>query len=329
MILLSFIIPAYNVEKYLDRCLNSLIDKNCIGRYEVIIINDGSTDNTEKIALNFVEKYPEIFSYRYKENGGHGSVINLGVELVEGKYIKVLDSDDWIITENLLKLIDFLSNSDVDAIFTDYGEVDMKSGNITPKNVKFSQAYQPIEFKKFMRFYRKTHKKLTFHSVIYKLNTYKCGNIKLTEKVFYEDQEYITLPFINVKLVAFLPFNFYQYLVGNDNQSVSVANQVKNIGNIEIVLDKIIAFFIENSMNMSKAQRNFFKLRISYVAVSYIFTALMKNTNRKIALNQAKGVYKKSKKYANGIYINKKYFYLRFLYEIKLDYEKLLKFKIY
>ena len=95
MKLLTISIAAYNVEKFLDKTLSSLCNESISEDVEVLIIDDGSKDKTSDIAKKYEKKNPKIFKYVYKENGGHGSTINKGIELAQGKYFRVLDGDDY------------------------------------------------------------------------------------------------------------------------------------------------------------------------------------------------------------------------------------------
>ncbi|MCL2190063.1 MAG: glycosyltransferase family 2 protein, partial [Defluviitaleaceae bacterium] len=95
LMIITFIVPAYNSEGTLEKCLHSLLDKQSQSKIEILIVNDGSTDSTAEIAQVFVNKHPNCRLIN-KENGGHGSVINVASKLASGKYIKVIDSDDWV-----------------------------------------------------------------------------------------------------------------------------------------------------------------------------------------------------------------------------------------
>ena len=92
----SVIIPVYNVQEYLRECLESLVNQTIKDDLEVIIVNDGSKDNSQNIIDEYVEKYPELFKSYIKENGGQGSARNYGVKKASGEYIGFVDSDDYI-----------------------------------------------------------------------------------------------------------------------------------------------------------------------------------------------------------------------------------------
>lgn len=93
--LVSVIVPMYNVEKYIDECLNSLVNQT-LKDMEVIVVNDGSSDNSVNIVEGYVKKYPDIVKLVHKENGGLSDARNFGVKYATGKYIGFLDSDDYI-----------------------------------------------------------------------------------------------------------------------------------------------------------------------------------------------------------------------------------------
>ena len=101
--LISFVVPCYNSESYMERCINTLLKGK--EDVEIIIVNDGSTDKTKKIADGYKKRYPKIIKAIHKINGGHGSGVNAGLKEASGKYFKVVDSDDWLDEEALIKLI--------------------------------------------------------------------------------------------------------------------------------------------------------------------------------------------------------------------------------
>lgn len=93
--LLTIIVPAYNVENYIEECLNSLINQT-EKNHKIIIVNDGSTDKTEEICLKYGDKYKDLITYIYQDNKGLGGARNTGVKHVDTPYLTFLDSDDWL-----------------------------------------------------------------------------------------------------------------------------------------------------------------------------------------------------------------------------------------
>ena len=112
--IISFIIPSYNVEKYLSTALDSFLAGDVLDKIEVLIVNDGSKDSTAAVANEYVEKYPETYRLINKQNGGHGSAINAGADAANGKFLKVIDADDWVVTDNLKELIKKLEVCEAD-----------------------------------------------------------------------------------------------------------------------------------------------------------------------------------------------------------------------
>lgn len=121
--ILSISVAAYNVESTLDKTLSSFNDPRIYDDLEVLIIDDGSKDNTKKIAEKYERIAPQTFKYIPKKNGGHGSTINKGIELATGKYFKVVDGDDWVDTNNLVKFIKDLKQQDSDLVLTNHTEM--------------------------------------------------------------------------------------------------------------------------------------------------------------------------------------------------------------
>lgn len=118
--ILSIVIPAYNVEKYLERCLASFEVAGILDQIEVLVINDGSRDQTAAIAQRYCDRYPDSYFLYNKENGGHGSGINYGIRYARGKYFKVVDGDDWLNTEELPAFVELLAQVDTDVVAADF-----------------------------------------------------------------------------------------------------------------------------------------------------------------------------------------------------------------
>ena len=103
MKLLTVTVPCYNSEQYMEKCIESLLPGG--EDVEIIIVDDGSTDRTGEIADRYAEEYPSMVRVIHKENGGHGSAVNAGIENATGIYFKVVDSDDWVNKDSYLRIL--------------------------------------------------------------------------------------------------------------------------------------------------------------------------------------------------------------------------------
>ncbi len=213
--ILSIIIPTYNMHDYLDRCLQSLIiDTELL---EVLVINDGSKDDSLVIAQKYEKEYPNIFRTIDKPNGNYGSCINRGLHEATGKYIKVLDADDRFDTEALKVLIEKASTVDVDAFITDF----VKSyTNGKQKSVTFDLPSNTI-----ISFFDVCAKKdiinLWMHAITYKRENLLHINYKQTEGISYTDQEWVFLPLTTIQSLIYLPVSLYIYTLGREGQTMA------------------------------------------------------------------------------------------------------------
>ena len=120
--MLSIVVPIYNTEKYLARCLKSLVSQRCSNSLEVVLVNDGSTDNSQIIIDKFVSQYPNIFKAYTKDNGGLSDARNYGVKYISGKYLAFLDSDDWVDVNLYDECVKHLEQNEVDFVNFNYIE---------------------------------------------------------------------------------------------------------------------------------------------------------------------------------------------------------------
>lgn len=220
MKLLTVVIPTYNMEKYLDNCLQSFVNENneLFSKIEVLVVNDGSTDKSVAIAKEYEERYPECFRLIDKENGGHGSTINVGIKESTGKYFRVVDSDDWVDTDNFYKYLEKLQNLDVDIVFTPYMSVDEETG----RKKKFMYNTRGLEKEKeclisdFLK-----GRQIKMHTITYKTNILQKNNIGLDEHCFYVDTEYVLFPLKYIQNCMLINNVVYMYRVNMSTQSCS------------------------------------------------------------------------------------------------------------
>lgn len=240
--LLSIIIPSYNVERYIRKNLESLLANNDIQDYiEIIVVNDGSQDNTKCIVENVIENNNSASIVLInKMNGGYGSTINEGLKVATGRYIRLLDGDDWVNPEGLMKLVEYIkSGYNTDVIYCDYCVFNEVDNSI--KTVKVSNL---ISRTKFVIDQIPLHI-VPMHGQVFKRSILIDNHISIDENCFYTDTEYIILPIPYINSVSYLDCGIYVYRVGREGQSVSAKGWNKNEKNHEIVLTKIVKTYDE------------------------------------------------------------------------------------
>lgn len=230
MKILTVAIPCYNSQEYMEKSIRSALNGG--DRVEIIIVDDGSTDDTLKIARKYQEKFPDIVKVIHQENGGHGEAVNTGIKNATGLYFKVLDSDDCLGEKALTKVLDLLE----DMIAKDAG-LDMLISN-------YMYDKQGVKHKKIMKYKRampvgkmfgwdelhfgKTQY-LLMHSVIYRTKVLReCGMV-LPKHTFYVDNIYVFQPLPYVKNIYYLDVCLYKYFIGRDDQSVHESVMIKRL----------------------------------------------------------------------------------------------------
>lgn len=229
--LLSIIIPTYNMEKYLPRCLESLVSAKVPQAVEVIVINDGSIDKSLAIAKQYQNQRPDIIKIIDKENGNYGSCINVALQEITGKYVKILDADDWFNTEALCDFVEKLtstgSNVDSDVILTDYTMVFTKKQRIIHYKLEKNRVYDSSILSKSVN--------MPMHALTFKTSLLKEVQYKQTEGISYTDMEWTFYPFEKVRSLMYLPLNIYQYQLGREGQTMDPKVMFNRIGhNIKI-----------------------------------------------------------------------------------------------
>lgn len=235
--LLTIVVPVYKVEQYINKCLDSCIiykndvngnpvlDEELMNQLEVIIVNDGTPDNSAELSRVYTIRYPQTFRQIDKENGGHGSAWNLGLKEATGKYLRFLDSDDWF--TNLDKLMHKLQFCNADLVFTHkytyFAEKD--DGYIS----HFEDTYDivtPIS-QIPIRGFQKEAWYGEFQKATYKTCKLKSLHPLFTEGVRYDDAILYCAPLIFSENYIVYDFVVYNYFIGRIGQSMDLAIQSK------------------------------------------------------------------------------------------------------
>lgn len=232
MKLLTFAVPCYNSQAYMRNCIDSLLEGG--EEVEIIIVNDGSKDDTGKIADEYVEKYPTIVKAVHQENGGHGEAVNAGLRNATGVFFKVVDSDDWVNKPAYMDILEVLrkmvrEEKQLDMLLSNF--VYEKQGARRKKIVSYRNMFPQDQIVTWddMHFYKKTQY-ILMHSVIYRTGLLRECKLKLPKHTFYVDNIFVYTPLPYVKTIYYLDVNFYRYFIGRDDQSV---NEKVMIGRID------------------------------------------------------------------------------------------------
>lgn len=305
----TVIIPVYNVEKYIDKCLTSLV-KQTLKEIEIIVVNDGSPDNSQKIIDKFVKKYPDKVKSYIKENGGQGSARNFGLEKATGEYIGYVDSDDFIETDMYEKLYNKAKENNYDIVFC--GNYDVYEDSEVKKE-------ESIKFKHSTDIENAIFDKIAVWNKIYKRNILVDNKIQFRSKVWYEDLDFTLKSIISSKKIGYVNEPLYDYLIREGS--------TMNNSNIERNLEILLAF---DNIVKDKKSKEYFDiiefLAVDNIYISTIVRIIRANANKKRKLE----IIKKLIYYMNINFPNfKKNKYISSLSRNRMIIYKLINLKMY
>ena len=229
--ILTFAVPCYNSQDYMDHCISTLLQGG--DRVEIILVDDGSKDDTGAIADRYAQQYPDIVRVIHQENGGHGEGVNQGLRNARGMYYKVVDSDDWLDEDALQKVmaklrecaqwdepLDLLIANYVYEHVEDQTQRVMRYRNVFPLEKVFTWddigRFRPSQY-------------LLMHSVIYRTQLLRDCGLELPKHTFYVDNIFVYQPLPFVKTLYYMDLDFYRYFIGRADQSVNEAVMVKRV----------------------------------------------------------------------------------------------------
>lgn len=259
---ITFAIPCYNSAEYMDKCIESCVA--CGDDVEVLIINDGSTkDNTSEKAHEWERRYPGIVRAIDKENGGHGSGVNRGIQESNGLYYKVVDSDDWLDVDAMKKIMSYLRRQmelryPTDMVIANYVYEKVYEGTRTVRNYK---NVFPIEreFSWSETGRWRPDQVLLMHSVIYRTQLLKDIKLQLPEHCFYVDNIFVYVPLEHVKTMYYFDLDMYRYFIGREGQSVNQEIMLSRIDQqlhiTRVMIDAVDLSKIKNERLLSYLER--------------------------------------------------------------------------
>lgn len=241
---LSIIVPVYNVDKYLVKCLDSLLMQDIPKTdYEIIIVNDGSTDSSLTIAENFKSKHANI-SLISQENGGLGAARNTGIRAAKGKYLMFVDSDDYLEPDSLNELLTKIESDELDALRFNYENKD-ENYNIIPKkhNALFNVFYDEkiVSGEEFISDYLGWACYVCVF--IFRSDLIKRNELYFNEKIYFEDVEWLFRVLLKFTAVSSYDKHIYNYLQrqGSITQSTDKSKQNKLIDDKLFIVQFLLA----------------------------------------------------------------------------------------
>lgn len=271
---ISFVVPCYNSQEYMRKCIDSLL----IGKedVEIIIVDDGSKDDTGKIADEYQTKYPSIVKAIHQKNGGHGEGINTGLKHATGKYFKVVDSDDWVDKKAYKEILKRVRKIDSDVIIANY--VYSYTDGRTDQTISFANVFKnDVETTwEDMRSFKPTQY-LSLHSMMYKKSVLDKTKIKLPKHIFYEDNLFIYLPMINTTTIYYLDVDFYRYFIGREDQSVNETQLIKRSSHQVMVTELVCNKYDLDDIEPKKLRKMMKRECIFLATIGVVFSRLAYN----------------------------------------------------
>lgn len=288
MKILSVAIPCYNSAAYMRKAVDSAM---AAGKdVEVIIVDDGSSDNTAAIADEYEFMYPEIVRVIHKENGGHGDAVMTGLRYSSGFYFKVLDSDDWFDTEALAKMMKLLrgmvyNHSLVDMVISNY--VYEKQGEKHKKCINYRSAMPRNSVFTWADIHHFSYSQnILMHSVIYRTELLRRCGMQLPKHTFYVDNIYVYLPLPHVKTLYYCDVNLYRYFIGREDQSVNEKVMIDRVDQQIFVTKHMIDNTDMSADISSKLRKYMVKYIVMMMTVSTVLLLRSGKTENLIKRNE-------------------------------------------
>jgi len=239
----SIVVPVYNVEKYLERCLDSLINQT-LKEIEIICVNDGSKDNSDKILEKYSQKDNRIKIIN-QENSGLSAARNTGMNYVKGEYIGFVDSDDWVDIDFYEKLYNAAKKNDCDIAVADFIRQHPKKQK-RRLNITEEKVYETAEEKYLIC---KTYREGCVWNKIYKTEFLKNIDLKFVVGMYYEDRDFTARSLYFSKKLVTVPGTYYRYFV-NPKSIVKFGGNKKQGEHYILVRQQVLQFIKEHNINV-------------------------------------------------------------------------------
>lgn len=309
MKLITFTVPCYNSESYMERCIDSLLTAG--EDIEIIIVNDGSTDGTSDTAHRYARAYPEIVRVVDKENGGHGSGVNTGLMLAEGKYFKVVDSDDWMDRIALRKFMKTLRYWEKNNITLDLVICNYIYDHLYEPEKSYTARYENIFTPGKLSSWNdmgifKPSQYLIMHALYFRTEILRKSGVVLPEHTFYVDNIFACQPLPLVKDICYLDIDLYHYFIGRDDQSVNESVHISRVDQQIYITEHILRNVDMRLCRCASRKLEKYELRFLSIMVTICNVYLLK-TGTQEALEKKQKLWDNIKAFDPDIYRYLKY----------------------
>lgn len=272
--ILSISVAAYNAENWLNRCIDSMVIPEILELIEIIIVNDGSSDKTLEIAKQYESLYPQSIVVINKDNGGHGSTINVAKKIAKGKYFKVVDADDWVNRDGFIALVNRLVSIKKDIVFSPYYVYLLNEEKYLPVDYFYNSEIFDYEKDNLQLMIERL--KISMHSIVINTDVVK-KMPDIDEQCFYVDVEYVVYSMLKCNSVSFLREPVYVYYIGREGQSVNVNIMFKRREQHFRVCKSIINYYVNYSNEKSIFDNVIHSRIVALVIKHYKILLLNKN----------------------------------------------------
>lgn len=272
--ILTVSVASYNLGKLINQCLDSfVVYPEIIDDIEIIIVDDGSTDDTASRIKKYCRSYPHSFKLIQQKNSGPGSTVNTGIKNASGKYFRMVDGDDWVDPSAFLQFIRKLKTIDIDMVLTNYvtyhhkRQLEHQVVKVTdiPKNQLYNFENLEYHFNPPIRMHH-----ATFRTDIMK------KHVKLDDG-FYTDSEYLLFPTPYIKTCIYYDLNLYIYRFALAGQSTDPKKVRQNLKNHRKVLDHLLEFYYQEQNKLNDNIRRYLAMQIAGFAVNHVDYLLTTN----------------------------------------------------
>lgn len=257
----SVIVPIYNTEKFLRKCIESILNQT-LEEMEIILINDGSTDNSHVICEEYGKKFPQKIRYINNKNIGCSATRNLGISLAKGEYIAFVDSDDYIDQEMYQEMYEKAKNEGLDIAICGITYIDLEaqvSNKIIPNNINNKNDYL-CHKNRMANPVNKLFKKNIIKDLTFPQNTHAGEDIVFCYKSI-----------LNSKKISHIEKSYYNYIYHGNN---SIFNLEKRLG-IFIAFKELYKYLVEKNYTKDKNIMKIFYENFNFYAIRAVFFMLL------------------------------------------------------